>query len=266
MLFFIVISSLLFSQNKPAAPVNFIPVEGGSCMMGCEDGEDFEKPVHKITVSDFYINKYEVTQDEYLAIMGELPCDKSEGSDPVYNVSFDNALVYCNKRSIKEGRTPCYSIEGNTDLEAAGWLADPPECNFNANGYRLLTEAEWEYAARGGKLSKEFYFSGSNDFEEVAWCGQNAEGKVHPVGTKAPNELGIYDMSGNVFEWCWDKYDASFYETSPEVNPINRDGSQDLFRGGDINYRSGKSTVYYRAFYTNAYMLGDIGIRLAVGK
>ncbi len=259
-----------YAQTTSGNPPNgFIFVEGGTFMMGSDLGEDDEKPVHKVTVNSFYVSKFEVTQAEWKELMGELPCKERGDMYPVSHLTtFTDALIYCNKRSLKEGRTPCYSIEGKTDIENSGVFDDPVQCDFSANGYRLLTEAEWEYAARGGKLSKGFLYSGSNNVEEVAWYKENSpEEIVHQVGTKAPNELGLFDMSGNVDEWCWDKYDDEFYEASPELNPSNRDsGTQEVYRGGCYYYGAGNCAVYKRNFDEGVEYIAIVGLRLAVSK
>jgi len=178
---------------------NFVFVEGGTFQMGSNDGDSDEKPVHSVTVSSFYVGKFEVTQKEYQNVMGKNPSYFKGENNPVENVTWYDAVKYCNKRSEKEGRTPSYNINGNNVT-----------CDFSANGYRLPTEAEWEYAARGGNKSQNYKYSGSNKIGDVAWYDSNSGLRTHPVGQKAPNELGIYDMTGNVWEWCWDWYDGNY--------------------------------------------------------
>jgi len=212
--------------------IEWIYVQGGTFEMGSNDSESYsnEHPVHTVTVSSFYISKYEVTQKEWKEIMGNNPSYFKGDNLPVEEVSWYDAVKYCNARSKKEGLTPCYTINGNNVT-----------CDFTANGYRLPTEAEWEYAARGGNKSKGYKYSGSDNPDDVAWYYDNSRGHTHPVGTKQPNELGIYDMSGNVWEWCWDWYDKNYYSTSPQQNPRGpstgtyralRGGSWDCFAGG----------------------------------
>jgi len=204
--------------------LDLIFVEGGSFSMGSEEGNPSEKPAHTVQVDGFYIGKYEVTQSQWNQIMGASPTlDKGTGDkNPVYNVSWTDAVDFCNKLSIKEGLTPCYSGSG------AG-----TECNFSANGYRLPTEAEWEFAARGGIESKKYLYAGSNNEEEAGWYSGSSEGTTHEVGLKAPNELGLYDMSGNLWEWCWDWFDAKFYSSSPSKNPTGPEsGIYRVLRGG----------------------------------
>ncbi|MCK4311272.1 MAG: SUMF1/EgtB/PvdO family nonheme iron enzyme [Candidatus Cloacimonetes bacterium] len=200
---------------------NMIFVKGGTFQMGSNEYDD-EKPIHSVTLSDFYIGKYEVTQKEWKAIMGNNPSNWKGDDLPVEKVSWYNVVEFCNKKSEAEGLTPCYTGSGKNT-----------KCNFSANGYRLPTEAEWEYAARGGNKSKDYKFSGSNNIGDVAWYYKNSNSKTHKVGTKQPNELGIYDMSGNVWEWCNDWYSKNYYKNSSKNNPQGpTSGKYLVLRGG----------------------------------
>jgi len=189
------------------------------------------------TVSDFWISKYEVTQAEWQAVMGNNPSSNKGDNLPVTHVSWYDSVEYCNARSLRESLNPVYTIEkslqdsNNTNsYDQIKWIVT---ANRNANGYRLPTEAEWEYAAGGGQSSRSFTYSGSNNLFNIAWYFQNSFGKTHAVGTKMPNELGIYDMSGNVYEWCWDWHNQSF---SIGVNPSgNNSGSCRISRGGSYD-------------------------------
>ncbi len=162
-----------------------------------------------VTVSDYWIGKYEVTQAEWEAVMGNNPSWFRGANLPVEKVSWYDCIEYCNRRSQREGLTTVYTIDktrqdpNNTNrYENIKWIVT---VNWSANGYRLPTEAEWEYAASGGQLSQNYSFSGSDNPEDVAWFRDIYNNyTTHPVGTKQPNELGLYDMSGNVNEWCWD--------------------------------------------------------------
>jgi formylglycine-generating enzyme len=197
-------------------------VKGGSFDMGSNDGANDEKPIHSVTLSDFYIGKYEVTQDQYEKVMGKNPSYfKDSGKDaPVEQVNWYDAVEFCNKLSEQEGLQKCYSGSG-----------DNIKCDFKANGYRLPTEAEWEYAAKGGNQSKGYTYSGGNSLDEVGWYNDNSRRRTHSVKGKYPNELGIYDMSGNVWEWCWDWYGD--YSSSAQTNPHGQGiGSNRVYRGG----------------------------------
>jgi formylglycine-generating enzyme len=193
-----------------------ILVEGGTFEMGSENRWKNERPVHTVTISyDYYISKYEVTYDLYEQYARETKSRrpsldvKKRGQRPVEGVSWFDAIKFSNWLSVKEGLTPVYDIKGNLTT-----------CDFTANGYRLPTEAEWEFAARGGNKSEGFRHAGSNNPNEVAWYADNSNGEYQLVGLKQPNELGIHDMNGNMWEWCWDWYAPLYYSRSPVLDPI----------------------------------------------
>lgn len=206
-------------DKGPDVPEGMVYVEGGTFQMGSNSGDSDEKPVHSVTVSSFYIGKYEVTQKQWTEVMGSNPADFKGDNRPVESISWYQAVEFCNKLSQKEGLTPAYTINGRNVT-----------CNWNANGYRLPTEAEWEFAARGGNKSKGFTYAGSNNIDEVAWYDSNSGSKTQAVGTKKANELGLYDMSGNVWEWCWDWYGS--YSSGAKTNPRGPSGSYRVLRGG----------------------------------
>ena len=167
----------------------------GDFMMGpLEDDEDVwddEKPRHRVTLRrDFFVGKYPVTQALWESVMGSNPSHFPGPNRPVESVSWFDVVDFCNKLSRREGLEPVYTINGENVT-----------CNWNAKGYRLPTEAEWEYSARANKRYK---YSGSNNIDEVAWYDGNSGGETHPVGQKKPNGFGLYDMSGNIWEWVWD--------------------------------------------------------------
>lgn len=231
--------------NIPPVPGGFVLVPDGTFTMGraTGTGDSDELPTHSVTLSSFYIGKYEVTQSEYQAIMGSNPAHNyGVGTNyPVYFVKWYSVIKYCNLRSMNEGLTPVYTISGSTN--PANWGSVPTSnnstwnaaiCNWAANGYRLPTEAEWEYAARGATNDPDYLYSGSDDINAVAWYeGNNSSSGCKPVGNKAPNALGIYDMSGNLFEWCWDWYGSSYYSSSTSTNPTGpANGSGRIQRGG----------------------------------
>ena len=237
------------SQKTVSGNIEMVFVEGGTFQMGSDD----EKPVHSVTVSDFYIGKYEVTQGEYKAVMGKNPSSftSSGNNAPVEQVSWYDAVEYCNKLSEKEGLKKCYSGSGESIKR-----------DFSANGYRLPTEAEWEYAARGGNKSKGYHYSGSNDIGSVAWYNDNSGSKTHSIGSKQANELGIYDMSGNVLEWCCDWYGD--YSSSAQINPRGPgSGSYRVGRGGGWFYDARSCSTAYRRISTPASSNLYIGFRLS---
>jgi formylglycine-generating enzyme required for sulfatase activity len=222
-------AALLPSQDK----ADLVLVAGGTFSMGDTDGggESNEKPVHQVTVSSFYMARTEVTQKEFGAVMGINPSQHRGDDRPVENVTWYDAVAFCNEKSRREGLRQVYSISGiqkngdgtiNTAEVSADW---------RATGYRLPTEAEWEYAAKGGTKSRGYQYSGGNDLAPIAWHGANSNGETHPVGTKQPNELGLFDMSGNVWEWCWDWYGA--YAEGSQTDPHGpAEGSLRVGRGG----------------------------------
>lgn len=219
-----------------------IAVEGGSFMMGAtpgqgEDARENEKPAHKVTVDDFLIGETEVTQELWFAVMGNNPSyfKSDEGNLPVENVSWNEVQVFIKKLNVITGQR-----------------------------FRLPFEAEWEYAARGGKKSTDKKYSGSDDIDEVAWYKDNAEGKTHAVASKKANELGIYDMSGNVWEWCEDWY-GEFTEEE-QINPQGSLSGENLIKGSSWYNDTNKSHISFRQNMKADIKTNSFGFRLLLTK
>ncbi len=259
--------------KNPVIVGEMVLVEKGSFTMGTSGAGEFsnEKPAHQVTLTyDFEIGKYEVTFDEYDAFCNATGRSKPKdegwgrGNRPVIYVGWWDALAYCNWLSEKEGLPVAYrlmgeSAEGQT-LDASG---NATTDITKVVGYRLPTEAEWEYAARGGKYHSPYKYSGSDNVDDVAWYYNYnyLEGKTNEVGLKLPNALGTYDMSGNVWEWCSDWFD--FYTGLPETNPFNStDGIRPVSRGGSWNSSATYTRVAFRYCYKPAYVNFDLGFRI----
>ena len=253
-LFIIAATMLLFGCKKytDLSAINFedyfyvngvsfemVYVEGGSFDMGAtyekgSDAYDWEKPVHRVTLSDYYIGKCEVTQELWKAVMGGNPSHFKGAQKPVESVSWNDCQEFVSRLSILTGRT-----------------------------FRLPTEAEWEYAARGGKKSRHYKYSGSDKIDDVAWHDGNSGGSTHAVGTKTANELGIYDMSGNVEEWCSDWYGD--YSAGAQTNPQGpSSGSIRVLRGGSWGGLARFCRVSNRNRNGPRYSYNFIGLRLVL--
>ncbi|MEM6261916.1 MAG: formylglycine-generating enzyme family protein [Bacteroidota bacterium] len=227
----------LETQVHPA--FTMIKVEGGSFQMGSDDQEAFprERPVHPVSVSDFYLGQYPVTQALWEAVIGKNPSRFPGKNRPIERVSWEDCQVFCAK--LRE-------------------LTGQP--------YRLPSEAEWEYAARGGHLSQGFLYAGSEDLDEVDWYDQRGGYGTQPVGLKQPNELGLYDMSGNVIEWCEDDwhttYDGAPKNGRPWIDTPER-APYRVYRGGFWLSTAGSCRVSYRHFLTPGFRFDFLGLRLA---
>jgi formylglycine-generating enzyme required for sulfatase activity len=263
-------------------PGTMVLVAGGTFSMGDSyaEGSAEETPVHSVTVGDFMIGKVELTQSEWEEYMTAAVYDFGSGAThPVYYASWFEIILYCNYRSTDEGLTPCYTIAGST--VPSDWPAVPVYssdggfatwnavvCNWSADGYRMPTEAEWEFAARGGADSTDDYrYSGGQTIESVAWFGDNAPAAVQPVGGKLPNQLGLYDMSGNLFECCWDWYADDYYTTCDDlgtvVDPTGADsGDMRVVKGGGWGGDAANCRVAGRFRDYPVSDFSHIGIRL----
>ncbi|MEI7812410.1 MAG: formylglycine-generating enzyme family protein [Ignavibacteria bacterium] len=221
---------------KNTIPEGMVYVEGGEFMMGDENGETNEKPVHRVELRSFYIDKYEVTVGEFEEFINATGY-KTNAEKDGWSVVWDNSGLRkknevdwrCgadgNPKNDNEKDHPAIYVSWDDALAYAKWI-----------GKRLPTEAEWEYAARGGNKSEGYKYSGSNNIDTVGWYGRNSGNRTHKVGAKEPNELGLYDMSGNVWEWCDDWYDEDYYSKSEEKNPAGpKSGEYCVLRGGSWN-------------------------------
>ena len=233
------------TRPEPQRPQHNLPdiamvyVSGGTFTMGAtseqgSDAWDDEKPAHSVTLSGYYIGKYEVTQKLWKAVMGSNPSNFKGDNLPVENVSWNDVQEFLRKLNAMTGKR-----------------------------YRLPTEAEWEFAARGGNSSRGYKYSGSNSLGSVAWYTDNSGNRTHAVGTKSPNELGIYDMSGNVWEWCQDWYGS--YSSSSQRNPHgSNSGSDRVRRGGSWLSNARYCRVSSRLSYSPVFRYYDLGFRLAL--
>ena len=177
---------------------NFVKVDGGIFVRksGFQVKKGLSIPEITVKVDDFYIDDFVVVQGDWNEVMDYNPSYFKDDKLPVECLGWYEAVLFCNKKSEKDRLQSCYVIDG-----------EHVECDFTANGYRLPTEAEWEFAAIGGLKSRGYKYAGSDVLDEVAWYSKNAEKTTHPRAQKFANELGLYDMCGNVFEWCWDWFD-----------------------------------------------------------
>jgi formylglycine-generating enzyme len=207
---------------------NMVKVEGGTFMMGSDSGRPCEKPAHKVTVNGFYMDQTEVTQEDYERVMGNNPSlFKGCPECPVEQVSWQDANDYCAKVNK-----------------------------------RLPTEAEWEYACRAGSLTK--YYWGDTINGDYAWYSDNAERKTHPIGQKKPNRLGLYDMSGNVYEWCSDWFDENSYSKNPPQNKnVTHEGGSRIIRGGSWNNNSDGLPCVPRGWDIPDAQNNNVGFRCA---
>ncbi len=266
-------------------PDNLVLVKGGSFKNTTSNY--YGKSVN---LSDFYIGKYDVTQKEWTEVMGSNPSKFKGDNLPVEMVSWYDSVEYCNKRSVKEGLKPYYNIDKNDkdpnnkpdpkfgDLDTMKWTVT---INAGANGYRLPTEAEWEYAAGGGQLSKSYSYSGSDNVDEVAWYWKNSgdmplkgfwnwpeikenHDQTKPGGEKKPNELGLYDMSGNVRQWCWDWFgDLQTKVTDPQGS---HSGFARVWKGGGWMGDAPFCKPSFRGYLAANGMGPDQGFRICRNK
>ena len=255
------------AEQPPDNLIEMVWVQGGSFQMGSNSIVDSTNvgPQHMVTLNSFFIGKYQITNVQYEAIMGSNPSYFTGNYNyPVEQVTWYDTVEFCNKLSIQDGLETVYTITNRTPASGYPITSATVTADWSKNGYRLPTEAEWEYAARGGNGSPGNYtYSGSNNVNEVAWHAGNSGNTIHAVGTKVPNGLGIYDMSGNVFEWCWDWMAA--YTGDMQTNPVGAsNGDRRVQRGGSWNASGGFPSVSRGSVPPSDYR-SDWGFRLARG-
>jgi formylglycine-generating enzyme required for sulfatase activity len=220
------------APTEPGSAIEMVLIPGGTFTMGDEDEPD--APPHEVTISPFYMDKCLVTQEQYERVMGDNPARWKGPKNPIEQVRWSDAVKFCNARSRLEGLEPCYNLET--------W-----ECSFDANGYRLPTEAEWEYACRAGAKTAYFFGDSASQLANYAWFEKNAGGHPQPVGQKMPNPWGLYDICGNLWEWCNDFYGVEYYSESPQKDPRGpAEGDTKVVRGGAWKFSADNCRCGYR--------------------
>jgi formylglycine-generating enzyme required for sulfatase activity len=219
---------------KTACGMEMVLIPAGVFTMGVNEGPIDAKPAHAVKVDSFLMDQSEITQEVYEKLTGKNPSRYKHQKNPVEQVTWADAVKFCNLRSAKEGLAPCY--------DAKTW-----ECDFGASGYRLPTEAEWEYGCRAGTTNQFYFGDGVEQLRSHAWTDDNAQSKPHPVGHWQANPWGLYDMIGNVWEWCNDIYSAKYYRSSPMDNPRGpKEGEKRVLRGGAWSSKADNCTSWVR--------------------
>lgn len=240
-------------------PLDMVSVPAGSFQMGLEGGAD---AVHRVNLTGFRMSRFEVTQAQYRLVTGDSPSSHPGNEQPVEFVKWFEAAEFCNLLSEREGLEKVYTIADRNPASGYPIVSATVSMQITRNGYRLPTEAEWEYAARGGNGSPgNFLYAGSNAIDAVAWYNDNSGSTTHTVGTLAANSLGLYDMSGNVFEWCWDWFD--FYPSTEQSDPTGPSSGTDRARRGGCYSNSAidcRST--FRSSWQPSSRNGNFGFRV----
>jgi len=263
-------SSVVADQPEYRA-VEMVSIPAGSFQMGDSFGDGYsdELPVHTVAVSAFTMDRYEITKalwDEVASWaaahgydIGPADGEGKAADHPVYNVTWYEAVKWANARSEREGLEPCYTASGVVYRTGES----TPNCNWSASGYRLPTEAEWEKAARGEAAGWRYPWSDIDEIDASRANYGNYYGGTTPVGSFAPNEVGLYDMAGNVWEWCWDWYGETSYASSPGSDPCGpASGTGRVLRGGSWYVYANGCRVANRGNYWPDYELGNLGLRL----
>ena len=220
------------SKADAGGSAEMVQIPGGQFTMGDKDEPD--APPHEVVVSPFLMDKFLVTQEHYQRLMGNNPSRWKADKNPVEQVRWSDGVKFCNARSLAESLTPCYNL-------------DTWECNFGADGYRLPTEAEWECACRAGTKTAYFFGDSPSQLEDYAWVDKNSGGHPQPVGQKKPNAWGLYDICGNLWQWCNDFYGVDYYGQSPPENPRGpREGDTRVVRGGAWKFSADNCRCGYR--------------------
>ncbi len=264
-------AGILTAQNSAVKMPEMVRVEGGDFQMGNNAGGSDEKPVHNVHLNSFDIGKFEVTYSEfkkfvdatgYLTDAEQPDTVRRKHGLPPRGISNGTWKMYANNKPVpaNDSMSPVGNISWNDAMAYCDWLGKQTGKKF-----RLPTEAEWEYAARGGNKSKNYTYVGGNNIGEVAWYLDNADKTSHTVGRKMPNELGIYDMAGNVREWCADWYTDTYYKVSPADNPAGPErGSRRVLRGGSWGSAKERMRMTYRNYEFPYNSSWEFGFRVAI--
>jgi len=250
----------LSGVGQPESTIQTVFIKGGDFMMGCPniDCLEGEKPVHRITVSDFRMGMYEITNEEYCSFLNAY--EEQQKAESSY---IELNEVYANEKCRIVKKETGYTVEPGYEKYPVcnvSWYGADAFCKWA--GGRLPTEAEWEYAARRAD-KKNIPYSGSEVLDSVGWYQENSERKIHPTGLKKPNKLGLYDMSGNLYEWCSDRYKKSYYSSSPHLNPQGPEsGDFRVLRGGSWMNQPYYCRTFYRYYAKPETRLVNIGFRI----
>ncbi|MBN2655932.1 MAG: SUMF1/EgtB/PvdO family nonheme iron enzyme [Spirochaetales bacterium] len=267
-----VVSAIFTTTTSNLAAVSDVTSSSQSTIvLKAVPGGTFNNGTTNMTVSSLHMSEHEITMEQFVAVTG-LANPSSSFTDvvngPVQKVNWYHAMVFCNKLSEADGLTPVYSINGTSNTTSWGAIPttskatwDGAVADWSANGYRLPTETEWQFAARGGNSTHNYTYAGSNTIDDVAWYTDNSSSTTYPVGGKAANELGLYDMSGNVWEWCWDWF--AIYPSGTQTDYRGADsGSYRVNRGGSWDSNAYSSTVAGRGNGVPYALHYNVGFRV----